>query len=29
MTAEDALGYGMVDKVLERRDLVDFEERKK
>ncbi len=29
MTAEDAMGYGMVDKVLERRDLVDFEERKK
>jgi ATP-dependent Clp protease protease subunit len=29
MTAEDALSYGMVDKVLERRELVDFEERKK
>jgi ATP-dependent Clp protease protease subunit len=29
MAAEDALSYGMVDKVLERRDLVDFEERKK
>ena len=29
MTAEDALGYGMVDKVLERRDLVSFEEHKK
>ncbi|UCF81830.1 MAG: ATP-dependent Clp endopeptidase proteolytic subunit ClpP [Acidobacteriota bacterium] len=29
MAAEDALSYGMVDKVLEQRDLVDFEERKK
>jgi ATP-dependent Clp protease protease subunit len=29
MTAEDALSYGMVDKVLERRELVDFEERNK
>lgn len=29
MTAEDAMSYGMVDKVLEQRDLVDFEERKK